>query len=46
MKLVVAGPIWRCVRRRVDLTRVFDMLVGGREPAGLHGSTMSHYDIT
>lgn len=44
VKLVVARPIWRCVRRRVDLTRVFDMLEGGGEPAELHCSIMSHYD--
>lgn len=30
VKLVVDRPIWRCGRRRVDLTRVFDMLEGGR----------------
>lgn len=41
MKLVVARPIWRCVRRRVDLTRVFDMLEGGGEPAELHCSIES-----
>lgn len=32
-KLVVHRPIWRCGRRRVDLTGVFDVLVGGREAA-------------
>lgn len=45
VKLLVDRPIWRCGRRRVDLTRVFDMLVGGRGPADLHCSSMPHNDM-